>query len=389
MPQATQTEIHYIQTQADLEKFCRSLEGAPYLAIDTEFVRDRTYYPRLCLIQIASDSALACIDPLSITDLTPVKHLLLDQQILKVFHAARQDLEVLFNEFAAVPQPIFDTQLAATLLGLGEQIGYANLVKQILNIQLGKQHSRTDWERRPLSQEQIEYAADDVRYLVQIYPVITTQLKELGREQWLNDDLRQLTDEQLYQSAGHDLWLRVSGYQKLRRKQLAVLRELAMWREQQAQQLNKPRKWIIQDNLLIAIATQAPTSQQKLASVRGLNESFLSKYSEQLLEIIHAALASPQSDWPVAEKRRPLSKQQDALIDCLMAITKLKAEQHQLNISAITNRSQLEKLVLGEHDLDLLSGWRRELVGHSLLEFLRGTLALTCEDDTPVLIEQR
>ena len=368
--------MQVIQSADALRAFCATVENADYLAIDTEFVRDKTYYPQLCLVQVASDDAIACIDPFTIDDLSPLRDILLNPRILKIFHAARQDLEVLNLSLKCIPSPVFDTQLAATLLGLGDQIGYANLVQHLLNIQLGKQHTRADWEQRPLTQEQLAYAADDVRYLIQIYPIISQKLTALGRDRWLEDDLRALSSEALYQTDMQTLWQRVSGNQKLRRKQLAVLRELSAWREQQAQQFNKPRKWILPDNLLLAIATQAPASAQKLKAIRGLNDAMIAKQGEAIITAVNTALALPESAWPEPTKRRQLSKEQEALVDSLMAIVKLKANEHSLNVSAITSRNELEALACHEQSISLLSGWRRELVGNSLLAFLDGKLSL-------------
>ena len=376
MPEHDSPTMQFIQSANELRTFCASVANADYLAIDTEFVRDKTYYPQLCLLQIASVDAIACIDPLKIDDLSPLKDILLNPQILKIFHAARQDLEVLNLTLQCIPKPVFDTQLAATLLGLGEQIGYANLVQHLLNVQLGKQHTRADWEQRPLTQEQLDYAADDVRYLIQIYPIISQKLSALGRANWLDDDLQALTSEALYQTDLQTLWQRISGNQKLRRKQLAVLRELSAWREQQAQQLNKPRKWILADNLLLAIATQAPTSMQKLKSIRGLNDAIIAKQGQAILAAVNAALALPESAWPELNKRRQLDKEQEALVDSLMAIVKLKANEHSLNVSAITSRNELEALASNDKEINLLNGWRRELVGNSLLAFLDGKLNL-------------
>lgn len=376
MPEHDSPTMQFIQSADELSAFCASLVHADYLAIDTEFVRDKTYFPQLCLVQIASEDAIACIDPLKITDLSALKAILLNPKILKIFHAARQDLEVLYITLKCIPEPVFDTQLAATLLGLGEQIGYANLVAHLLHVQLGKQHTRADWEQRPLSQEQLDYAADDVRYLIQLYPIIAQQLSALGRDDWLADDLRALTAEDLYQTDLALLWQRISGHQKLRRKQLAVLRELTAWREQQAQQLDKPRKWILADNLLLAISTQAPTSLQKLKSIRGLNEAIIAKQGQAILAAVNTALALPESDWPELNKRRQLDKEQEALVDSLMAIVKLKANEHTLNVSAITSRNDLESLASNDTNISLLTGWRRELVGNSLLAFLDGKLCI-------------
>lgn len=368
--------MQFIESSESLKTFCASLSDADYLAIDTEFVRDKTYYPLLCLIQIASNDALACIDPLKVDDLSPLTDILLNPKIRKIFHAARQDLEVLYITLKCIPSPVFDTQLAATLLGLGDQVGYANLVQHILGVQLDKQHTRADWEQRPLTPAQLEYAADDVRYLIQIYVKIQQQLSSLGRDTWLEDDLRTMTNEELYQTDLHTVWQRISGNQKLRRKQLTVLRELAAWREQQAQRLDKPRKWILPDNLLIAIATQTPTTLQKLKSVRGLNEAIVAKQGTAIIEAVNTALALPESQWPEPNKRLQLNKDQEALVDGLLAIVKLKANEHTLNVSAITSRGELEALATNDRTISLLSGWRRELVGNTLLAFLDNKLSL-------------
>ena len=226
MPPSPSLELEFIDTADALRHACERLANQTYLAVDTEFVREKTYYPVLCLIQIASPQVCVCIDPLAINDLSPLTTLLQNSQTTKVFHAARQDLEILQLTLGEIPSPIFDTQIAATLLGLGDQLSYANLVNHFLNVQLAKGHARTDWERRPLSKEQLEYAADDVRYLVAMYPLIVQKLSDLGRLSWLEDDFKALTRPQLYQNDPQQQWQRVSGVQKLKGVQLAGGRPL-------------------------------------------------------------------------------------------------------------------------------------------------------------------
>ncbi len=386
MSDAEQLPVIYIDSTAGLQQFCTSLAGCTHLAIDTEFVRDKTYYPLLCLIQVASNKQIACIDPFKIDDFSALQAILRNPAILKIFHAARQDIEVLLYALQVMPRPVFDTQIAATLLGLGEQIGYANLVQHFLNVQLGKQHTRADWEQRPLQQEQLTYAADDVRYLIQMYPLIMQQLQARGRESWLHDDLNALTDEQLYQADPSTMWLRISGVQKLRRKQLAVLREVSAWREQQAQALNKPRKWILPDNLLLAIAMQAPTSMQKLTAIRGITDAVLNKHGTTIIQSVNMALSQPESQWPELHKRRQLNKDQEALVDSLMAIVKLKANEHTLNVSAITSRNDLESLADNDQQVAIMTGWRRELVGNTLLAFIHGESTLCYQNGQLTLL---
>ena len=279
-PQSPAIELEFIDSASALERTCDQLANQACLAVDTEFVREKTYYPVLCLIQIASPQQCVCIDPLAINDLSPLAALLLNSDTTKVFHAARQDLEILQLSRGEIPTPVFDTQTAATLLGLGDQLGYANLVKHFLNVQLSKGHARTDWERRPLSNEQLEYAADDVRYLIKMYPLIVQRLSDLGRLDWLDEDFAELTRPQLYQNEPQQQWQRVSGVQKLKGVQLAVLQQLAAWREQQAQQQNKPRKWILSDDILLVLAMQTPNKTEQLERVRGINSTLLQRQGQ-------------------------------------------------------------------------------------------------------------
>jgi len=372
----TINENQLIETHDELAAFCKKISAAEYIAIDTEFVRDKTFYSTLCLIQIASTTEIACIDPLVIEDLSPLKALFSNQAQTKIFHAARQDLEIIFLDFGLMPDPLFDTQVAATLLGLGEQIGYGNLIKHYLNITLAKQHARTDWEQRPLSKEQIEYAANDVRYLIQIYPMILDELEQYGRRSWLEKDFSQLIDPALYQINNEQLWQKVSGNQKLRPKQLAVLQQLCIWRENVAIKKNKPRKWILSDNIALSIAMSMPTSKAKLVNTRGINPSTLDKDANTIIQCVNTALALPEDEWPAARKKRKLSKNQEASIDALQAISKLKANEHNISVGAIVNRNELEKLILHETDLAILGGWRFNLVGETLVQFLNNKVDL-------------
>jgi ribonuclease D len=370
-------ELEFIDTASDLARVCEQLANQPYLAVDTEFVREKTYYPVLCLIQIASAQQCVCIDPLAITDLSPLAELLLNNDTIKVFHAARQDLEVLNQIFGKIPAPIFDTQIAATLLGLGDQLSYANLVKHFLDVQLAKGHARTDWERRPLSNEQLEYAADDVRYLVAMYPLMVQSLTQQGRLAWLDEDFETLTHPQLYQNDPVQQWQRVSGLQKLKGAQLAILQQLAAWREQQAQQQNKPRKWILSDDILIAIAMQGPHKTEQLERIRGINSALLQRQGQTLLDLIAKAKAIPKSEWPILSRRKMLDPNQEALLDALMAIVKLQAASHQINNTALTSRHELENLIAGDKDIPLLHGWRHGLAGQQVLNFLNGQTSLS------------
>jgi len=281
-------------------------------------------------------------------------------------------MEILRLTFGEVPAPVFDTQIAATLLGLGDQLGYANLVRHFMQVQLNKGHARTDWERRPLSGEQLEYAADDVRYLIALYPRMRQQLEELGRLEWLQDDFTDLTRSELYQSDPRLQWQRISGVQKLKGVQLAILRELAAWREVQAQQQNKPRKWILPDDSLQTIAMQAPDKIAQLERIRGINTAVVQRHGETLLELIAQAKSLPKTDWPVLLRRKSMTPNQEALLDALMAVIRLQSANHGITHTALCSRHELEAIITGDRQTQLLQGWRRNIAGQAILDFLEG-----------------
>lgn len=377
---ANKLELVFVDSEQSLKQACQNLSQQAYLAVDTEFVREKTYFPVLCLIQIASPQYCYCIDPLAIRDLSPLASLLLDTQTTKVFHAARQDLEILYQTLGKMPSPVFDTQIAATLLGLGDQISYANLVRHFTQTQLAKGQARTDWQRRPLSKEQLEYAADDVRYLVNLYPTLRETLQDMGRLAWLDDDFSRLCQPQLYENDPEQQWQRVSGLQKLRGVQLAVLQELASWREQLARQQDKPRKWIMPDDCLLTLAMQTPQRMDQLERIRGINAGLLQRHGTTLLEMIHTAKDVPKEKWPVLTRRKALAPAQEAILDALLAIVKLQAAAQQITQSALTSRQELESLLNGDQDIPLLQGWRRGLAGNQVLEFLQGKTCLAVSE---------
>jgi len=378
--------VHYIDDRQALQSICAQFAQYDVLAVDTEFVREKTYFPKLCLIQIASHDLAACIDPLVLDDLSPLRELLDNANIKKIFHAARQDLEILKQDLGIIPSPIFDTQIAATLLGLGEQLSYAHLVNHFLKVQIDKGQSRTDWELRPLAQEQISYAADDVRYLIGIYPMMLAELNRLGRLDWLEEDFRAITEPALYEVNPQEQWQRVSGVQKLRGVQLAILQMLAAWREEQAIKSDKPRKWILPDNILLAIAMQNPRRRDQLERIRGLNSSIFDKHGDTILALLEQARALPASAWPVTTRRRKLDTNQEAVLDAVMAIIKLCAAQQQLNTSALGSRQDVEALVAEHADIPLLHGWRKGLAGQAVLDFLAGKRQLHISDSRLTLL---
>jgi len=370
----------FIDTPEALATLCARLRGAPWLAVDTEFIRERTYRAQLCLVQVADDQIVACIDTLALASLDPLLELLLDSATVKVFHAARQDLEILHDLTGGhVPAPVYDTQLAATLAGFGDQVGYAELVQRLLGVALDKSHARTDWSARPLDPEQLRYAADDVRYLGRAYRELAGRLEREGRDGWLADDFDRLVDPAQYRSDPDAAWQRLRGAGQLRGRQLAVLQALAAWRERRAAESDKPRRWIIDDATLLALAKSAPTRREQLAKVRGLGEGLVRRHGPDLLELIQAAREAPPPEAPGPRPAR-LEADEEACVDALMALLRLLAGQHGVAPATLAARRDLEALVRGERDLPLLQGWRHGLVGAALERFLAGDGRLGCRD---------
>lgn len=292
----------YIDTEESLIQFCQQIANSLWIAVDTEFIRERTYYPQLCLIQVANDDHIACIDPLAITNLEPLLDIIYHPEVTVVFHAARQDLELFYLLKETLPNNVFDTQLAATVLGYGDQIGYGDLVKQCLDVDLDKAHSRTDWTKRPLDSDQITYAADDVRYLRGVYTLLKQQLADKNRTHWLEDDFSILTNIETYKADPDNIWRKVKGFGRLKGVQLAILKQLAAWREKRAIKSNRPRRWILKDNVLLEIAKLAPESTDKFSMIRGLEANAINCYGDILLAEIKQANLMPKEHWPVLQK---------------------------------------------------------------------------------------
>lgn len=372
--------IDYIKTQEALKACCQLFQHSRFLCIDTEFHRETTYYPELALIQLGDGKHTVCIDPLPLTDFEPLLELFRNTNIIKVFHAAGQDLEIFHHDFGCLPDPIFDTQIAATLLGYGEQIGYAALVKTCLHVDLDKSQTRTDWIKRPLNPKQLEYAANDVIYLAQLFPDMERQLQERGRLNWLAEDFALLSQNQNYLVEIDNIWRKTKGHQRLRGQQLALLQQLASWRESTAIARNRPRRRILPDDALIDLAIQKPTDPDKIRALRSLSKCRINDDDlRQLAGCISRGLAMDKQDWPQLPKQFKLRPEQDALVDTLQALLKLNALQNDINPSSLANRKQLEALVSGERKLELLKGWRKLHGGQQLLDFIDGKLSLSSQ----------
>ncbi|HID46247.1 MAG TPA: ribonuclease D [Chromatiaceae bacterium] len=370
----------FIDNAQQLQKFADKAADSDWLAVDTEFLRERTYFPKLCLIQIANGELAAAIDPLALDDLGPLRELLMNPHIEKVFHAARQDMEIFLNEWDVLPRPLFDTQPAAALLGLGDQVGYGKLIQQVLKTELPKDHSRTDWSRRPLDKAQLRYALDDVIYLGQAYLKMKSQLERAGRLSWLDAEFRTLTSRQTYSLDPMDMWKKVKGRQHIKGVKLAILQALAAWREKQALAKNLPRRWILKDDVLLEIARRAPKNTQELEHVRGVETGFVKKSGKTILELIEKARQLPKDQWP--RDKHPTTRptpQQEATLDLLGAALRLIAHEAGLSPQVIASRKDLLALLNNEENSPLLRGWRKSLAGEPLQELIAGKSQVVIE----------
>ncbi|MEJ2565645.1 MAG: ribonuclease D [Gammaproteobacteria bacterium] len=369
-----------IDTTPALAELCSRLQDATWLAVDTEFLRESTYYPKLCLVQIATPELVACIDTISIGDITPFLDLVYDTKITKVMHAARQDLEIFHRLRGNLPRPLFDSQLAAPLVGYPEQMGYAPLVDALLGVHLSKAHTRTDWSHRPLSDAQLHYAADDVRYLAQLYPLLRDKLEQLHRLDWLSGDFAALIDPGQYERPPEQAWLRIKGIQHLRGHRLAALQSLAAWRERTARSEDRPRNWLLRDDTLIDLAKIQPGDKSALLRIRGVNAQVAHRHGEVLLKLIEKSKDLEPEPLPAAAVHTRPGAGQETVVELLLTAASLLGEQHRINPTLITNRKELARLIQGDLQLNLLQGWRRKLAGESLLAVLRGEYGLRVID---------
>lgn len=375
----------YIDTQEKLEKFLSDIAGYSWIAIDTEFIREKSYFSKLCLLQIATSDHLACVDPLAIKDIAALKNVLCDPAVIKVMHAAHQDQEIFYNLFGEAPHPIFDTQPAAAVLGVGDQIGYAKLIEEFLGVSLEKSQSRTDWSRRPLSDKQLDYAIDDVRYLRQAYPLIRDKLSSQGRLEWLKSDFEYYEQAETFEPKPMEMWKKVKGNQSLKPLSLTILQRLAAWREELAVAKDLPRRWIISDDILIDIALQQPENQAEIAAMRGMNEKQHARYSAVWLDCINEARQVPEAEWLRLPRWKKPTGDQAILIDLLMLAVRIQAHENNIAASMLTSRKKMEKLVMsGETELE--SGWRGSLINSVISEVLKGRVSFSVDADRKVRI---
>lgn len=371
-----------ISTTSALAAACRRLAAHPYVAVDTEFMRETTFWPKLCLIQMAGPEDAVMVDPLaSGLDLAPFYELMADERVVKVFHAARQDIEIVHIQAKLIPKPVFDTQVAAMVCGFGDSVSYGNLVKQIVNVDIDKSSRFTDWARRPLSEKQLTYALGDVTHLRKVYLHLKDELERADRTRWLDEELSILADSETYISRPEESWRRLK--LKVRgRKNLAVLIELAAWREQLAQGTDVPRARILRDEALYDIANQMPTETNQLSALRTLSDGFArSARAREIVEAVKRGLERDPKTLPQPETTVFVPPEKTALVDLLRVLLKGAAARNKVAPRLIADTADLERLAVErEPEIPALRGWRRDLFGADALRLKQGEIAVTVRD---------
>lgn len=378
-----------ITTTEDLAAFCASLATVDYVTVDTEFMRETTYWPKVCLIQLAGPDEARVIDPLAEgLSLDPLLELLRNKAVLKVFHAARQDLEIFTKLMGEVPAPLFDSQVAAMVCGFGDQVSYEQLVAKLAGAQVDKSSRFTDWARRPLTEKQVVYALGDVTHLRKVYEKLNAKLQKSGRVEWLADEMALLADPATYEVAPENAWKRLKP-RTTKGEYLAVLQAAAAWRELEARSRDIPRQRIVRDETLMEIAAHPPKSADDLERMRGLSKGFAEgKMGQGLLAAISAKLAAPKDTWPVLEREPELPRGIGPLVELLKVLLKLKCDDHDVAQKLLANTSDLDKIAADDNaDVPALHGWRRELFGKDALRLKRGELALAAQGTKIKLVE--
>ncbi|MFA5948914.1 MAG: ribonuclease D [Hyphomicrobium sp.] len=383
--------MRVILTTTELSETCSSLARHDYVTVDTEFMREQTFWPDLCLIQLAGPDLEVIVDPLAPgIDLKPLYELMADNSVVKVFHAARQDIEIVYSEAGLIPTPIFDTQIAAMVCGFGESVSYVNLVKKVTGRDLDKSSRFTDWSRRPLSEKQLVYALGDVTHLRDIYLHLKKELETSERASWLDEEMAELTAPSTYESHPENAWQRLKMRVK-NRKSLAVLIEIAAWRERLAQSQDVPRGRILRDEALYDIANQAPTTAEQLSELRTLSEGFSrSQRAKEIIDAVKRGLDRDIKTVPPLNQSQPLSAEATATTELLKVLLKAAAARNRVAPRLIADTSELERIANEtEPDVPALKGWRRQLFGEDALRLKRGELALTLSNGEVLAIATR
>ncbi len=370
-----------IDNDSKLKDFVDRCCSSPYMAIDTEFLREKTYYARLCLIQVAIKDEIAIIDPFAIKDLSLLNKALSSPDVVKIFHASSQDIEILYHETGVVPKPVFDTQIAASLLGKSQQASYSSLVSLYCSVNLPKKDSFTDWSIRPLKKSQITYAEDDVVYLPKIYYDMMSALKKKNRLQWLDAAFEEISSPEKYEVKPFERYKKLRRVNQLNARQMAAAREFAAWRELRAQKVNIPRKWVVSDEQIVEACRREATSIDELYMVRGMRESLQAKDAREVVACIKKGLSCPKEDLPSVREKSRNEQNVDIMLDLMNAIVHLRSQENNIAPQTLAPQAELLKLARGhEKECELLKGWRYKVIGKELKELLQGKFSLRITD---------
>ncbi|HSH98997.1 MAG TPA: ribonuclease D [Reyranella sp.] len=371
-----------ITTTADLAAFCKPLANAEFIAVDTEFMRERTYWPKLCLAQVAGPDQAAAIDALADgIDLSPLDELMANSKVLKVFHAARQDLEIFYLRMTQVPGPLFDTQVAAMVCGHGEAASYESLATKLAKARIDKSSRFTDWSRRPLSERQITYALSDVTHLRVVYEKLRRQLEKSGRLAWITEEMAVLNDPATYRADPEQAWRRLKPRGATPRL-LGTLKEVAAWRERTAQRIDIPRQRLLRDEQLLEIASHAPKTVEELALTRGLGRGFAEGWQgREMLEAVDKARRLPDEELPSRDRHPEQIRSPGAVVDLLRTLLRLKAEEAGVAARLVASADEIDRLAAGKRDVHVLHGWRNEIFGKDALGLIEGRLALALDGE--------
>jgi ribonuclease D len=385
MVQPEKARMTLLTTTEEIAELCEELAHEPFVALDTEFMRDRTYWPKLCLVQIAGQNRFAAIDPMAPgIDLAPLFALMANPAVVKVFHACRQDVEIFYHLSGAIPTPLFDTQLAAMVCGYGEEVGYETLVTRVAKARIDKSSRFTDWSRRPLSPQQLDYALGDVTHLRVIYQKLEAQLRQTKRTGWVAQELAGLTDPNTYEQPPEDAWRRI----KVRSRDsrfLAIVRALAAWREQEAQRRDLPRNRVLRDDLLLELAASRPRSPEDIAKLRRVSLDRASITSA--MAAVRSALDLPESELPVVEPPPKLPRGIGPLVDLLRVLLKYQCEEHHVAQRLVATTPDLEAIAAFDApDVPALRGWRLEVFGRSALTLKQGKVGLAVNKGQVVVV---
>lgn len=371
--------MRVISTSEALAEFCRELAKSTFVTVDTEFIRDTTYWPQLCLVQLAGEEGEGAVDVLAPgIGLAPMFDLLADGNVLKVFHAARQDIEIFFNLTAGIPKPIFDTQVAAMVCGFGDSVGYGPLVAKLVGPSIDKSSRFTDWARRPLTDRQIRYALDDVTHLRTVYEKLAHRLRSNGREAWLEEELTILTDPATYALDPDNAWRRLKRIRSTKPDFLGVLRAVAAWREREAQTRDVPRSRVIRDDVLVEIAANRPANATDLAHIRGITRDFAAgRYGRGALQAVAQGIGHPVTGEP---DKRNNQRAAGPIVDLLKLLLKMRCDEEGVAQRLVATSADIERIAAeGEADVGALRGWRREIFGTDALALREGRLGVVLD----------